>query len=71
LLFFDSFEGASCFHFEFGTGCGVFFNGFVGLSGNSFGAFGVLFLTASLRRRASSSSSSGELILLSFSWVPR
>jgi hypothetical protein len=45
LVFLDVFEGVFCFHFDVGSGFGsLFFNGFVGLNGNSFGAFGVLCL---------------------------
>jgi hypothetical protein len=33
LVFFNRFEGALCFHFDFGTGFGFFlFNGFIGLA---------------------------------------
>jgi hypothetical protein len=45
LVFFNVFEGVCCFHFDVGSGFGsLFFNGFVGLNGSGFGAFGVLFL---------------------------
>jgi hypothetical protein len=45
LVFLELFEGVCCFHFDVGSGFGsLFFNGFVGLNGNGFGAFGVLFL---------------------------
>jgi hypothetical protein len=43
LVFLDVFEGVCCFHFDVGAGFdSLFFNGFVGLNGNGFGAFGVL-----------------------------
>jgi hypothetical protein len=49
LVFLDVFEGVFCFHFDVGvhfdvgSGFGsLFLNGFVGLNGNGFGAFGVL-----------------------------
>jgi hypothetical protein len=45
LVFFKFFEGVFCFHFDVGSGFGsLFFNGFVGLNGNGFGAFDVLYL---------------------------
>jgi hypothetical protein len=45
LVFLELFEGVCCFHFDVGSGFGpLFFNGFVGLNGNGFGAFGVLYL---------------------------
>jgi hypothetical protein len=46
LVFLDVFKGVFCFHFDvvgFGFGS-LSFNGFVGLNGNGFGAFCVLFL---------------------------